>query len=637
MSRSRIVIALVLISLSLGPAAKWSSASAGPSRWGKTGELSVSPRRVALTFTRRQHFTAHGPGSAGVIWFVDGVQGGTAVSGLITSAGRYTPPKAVGSHTVRATTADDAHSAIARVFVTDYPGNFTYHNDRFRSGHNLLETVLGPGNVKPATFGKLFSYPLDGLTFASPLYVANVRVPGKGFHNLVYVATEHDSVYAFDADGRRSTPIWHRSFIDPAHGVTTVPASDTEETGDIPIEIGITSTPVIDPGTHTLYVVAKTKEVVSGQPANYVFRLHALDIATGAEKLGGPTVITATVPGTGLGSQGGQLPFNSLRQNQRTGLLLAKGVVYFGFSSHGDREPFHGWVMGYDATTLDQVMAYCSTPDGNDGGIWMNGDGIATDATGSLFFITGDGDLNAHTGGNDYGDSFVRISPGGVARDFFAPSVQSDLDAADLDLGSGGVLLLPKQAGPHPYEMVSAGKNGTIYLVDRTDMGSFDETTDHVVQELVNIFTEKTGIVGGNFSSPVFFNGRVYFSPVIDHVQAFRLNNGLLSTSATSESAATYGGRGGTLSISANRTRHGILWALESKGSSPGTLHAYAAGNLGTELYTSDSAGSRDTLGPWMKFSLPVIANGKVYVETADPLSDNPPMDNRLVVYGLLP
>ena len=300
---------------------------------------------------------------------------------------------------------------------------------------------------------------------------------------MVYVATEHDSVYAFDANGSSTVPLWHASFINPAAGITPVPAADTGETGDIPVEIGITGTPVIDPTTGTLYVVAATKEVVGSQ-TNYVQRLHALDITTGAEKFGGPVVIQGSVPGTGNGSQGGQLPFNSLHENQRTGLLLLNGVVYFGFSSHGDVEPYHGWVMGYNATSLQQVMVYCDTPNANDGGIWMDGDGIATDSTGNLYLITGDGSFDVNTGGKDYGDTFEKLSTTGAPLDYFAPSDQAALYSGNLDLGSGGVLLLPTQSGPYPDEMVSAGKGGTVYLVNRDNMGHFNSNQDQIIQSL---------------------------------------------------------------------------------------------------------------------------------------------------------
>ena len=293
-------------------------------------------------------------------------------------------------------------------------GVFTYHNDNLRTGQNLNETTLTWANVNQAQFGKKFSYPLDGIAYASPLYVANVSIPAQGVHNVVYVATEHDSVYAFDADGLTPTPLWKVSFINPP-AVTTVPAADTGECCDIAPEIGITGTPVIDQGPGTLYVVAKTKE-----GTNYVQRLHALDITTGAEKFGGPKVIQASVPGNGDGNDGkGNVPFNALRENQRPALLLSNGVVYIGFASHGDNGPYHGWVLGYDATTLQQVMAYNNTPNGGEGGIWQSGGGLAADSAGNLYFVAGNGTFDANTGGVDYGESVEKISPSGAGIGLF--------------------------------------------------------------------------------------------------------------------------------------------------------------------------------------------------------------------------
>ncbi len=586
--------------------------------------LAISPRVAVLTFTRTQQFTTNFS-NASIIWSVDGVAGGSASSGTITASGLYSPPTAVGTHTITATLSDHTQSANATVYVKDYPGTFTFHNDNFRSGQNLNETVLAPANVNSTNFGKLFSYTLDGMTFASPLYVADVNVPGQGNHNLVFVATEHDSVYAFDADGLSSTSIWQVSFINLAGGVTPVPADDTGETGDIPNEIGITGTPFIDAASGTLYVVAATKEV-SGNTINYVQRLHALNIATGAEKFGGPVVIDASVPGTGEGSQGGQVPFDSLRENQRTALLLANGVVYFGFSSHGDHPPYHGWIMGYNATNLQQVMAFNDTPNASEGGIWMNGDGPAMDSTSNLFFITGEGDFDANTGGTDYGDCFLKLSPAGAVLDYFAPQVQNSLNISNLDLGSGGVLLLPDQSGAHPHEMVSAGKNGTIYLVDRDNMGHYHSNSDQIVQSLVNIFPNNSGEEGGNFSSPIYFNGAVYFAPVQGSIQAFHLSSGLLSTTPTSQTSEIYGGRGGTMAVSANGNTNGILWTLEKFGGR-GVLHAYNPANLGNELYNSSQAGPQDAMDVWLKFTVPVVANGKVFVTSV----------NQLTVYGLLP
>ena len=590
--------------------------------------LSISPGVVIFTFAQTQLFTAN---FGDVIWSVDGVPGGSAASGTISAQGLYSSPSSLspGTHTVTATVTNLSESASAIVYISDYPGTFTFHNDCFRTGQNLDETVLTPSNVNSNDFGKLFSYPLDGLTFASPLYVAAVNIPGQGFHNVVYVATEHDSVYAFDADGLSNTPLWQVSFINLAAGVTTVPAADTGETGDIPNEIGITSTPVIDPETGTLYVVAATKEV-SGSTSTYVQRLHALNITNGVEEFGGPAVIQASANGSG-----GQVSFDPLTQNQRSALLLTNGVIYLAFASHGDNPPYYGWLLGYNASTLQQVFAFNSAPDATKAGIWMDGDGPATDSSGDIYFITGDGVFDADTGGDNFGDCFMKMSPAGTVSDYFSPRVQTTLDEGDLDLGSGGALLLPDQPGTYPHEMVSAGKNGTVYLVNRDNMGHYSASQDTDIQSLVNIFPNNFGNEGGNFSSPTYFNGDIYFAPVLGTVQAFSLTNGLLSTNPISQSSEVYPQRGGTLAISADGNANGILWTLQSNDTAeppelptvPGTLHAYDAANLGNELYNSDMAGTRDTLDVWWKFTVPVVANGKVFVTS----------ESQLTVYGLLP
>jgi hypothetical protein len=443
----------------------------------------------------------------------------------------------------------------------------------------------------------------------------------------VYAATEHDSVYAWDADGLSAAPLWKASFIDPANGITTVPAVDTGEDMDIIPEIGITGTPVIDATGGTLYVVAKTKEV-SGATTNYVQRLHALDIATGAEKFGGPVVIQASVPGTGSGSSGGQVAFDALRQNQRPALLLANGIVYIAFASHGDHPPWHGWVLGYSATTLQQVMAYNVTANGLGGGIWHSGGGLASDAAGNVYFVTGNGTFDADSGGVDYGDSFVKLSPAGVVVDYFTPHNQAALNTANFDLGSSGILLLPDQPGAHPRLALSAGKNETIHMVDRDNMGHFRQANDNqIVQSLVNIFPNGTP-EPGNYNAPVYYNNTVYFGPVNDSVMAFRMTNGLLSVSPTSRTAEIYTYAGGAIAVSANGTNSGILWGVQRNGSvAPGGLRAYDANDLTVQLYNSDQAGTRDTLDVAAKFSVPLIANGKVYIGSM----------SRLTVYGLLP
>jgi hypothetical protein len=584
-----------------------------------TPALTVTPRVAVLTFSQTQQFTA---GASGMIWAVDGVTGGSTAAGRITPDGLYTPPGSVGRHTVTATTADRLQSASATVHVTNYPGTFTHHNDNARTGQNPGETVLTPANVRPATFGKLFSYTLDGNAYASPLYVANVAIPGRGVKNVVYVATEHDSVWAFDADGIEGTALWHRSFIDPASGVTTVPSSDTYEAGDIFPEIGITGTPVIDPASGTLYVVAKTKEV-SGGTVRYAQRLHALDIATGAETRGGPVLIQASVPGIGSGSQGGRVAFDPLRENQRPALLLSRGVVYIGYGSHGDQGAYHGWVLGYDATTLRQVMAFNTTPNGFGGGIWQGGGGLAADSSGTIYFGTANGTFDVNVGGTSYGDSFVKLHPSGAVLDFFTPHDQVTLSAGNLDLGSGGLVLLPRSVGGHRDLLVEASKDGTIYLVDRNAMGHYNPNNDsQIVQSLVNVFSGGTG----NFSTAVYFDGTVYFAPINDAIKAFRVSNARLSIGPTSQTPETYGFPGGAVSISAKGTSNGILWAVQRVGSSVGVLRAYDAGDLTSELYSSDRSPA-DALDVAAKFSVPVVANGKVFVGSLTQLS----------VYGLLP
>jgi len=506
---------------------------------------------------------------------------------------------------------------------TSFAGTFTHHNDNARTGQNLNETVLTLTNVTVGTFGKVFSYPLDGVAHASPLYVSGVNIAGQP-RNVVYVATEHDSVYAFNADGQTGDPpLWRASFINPPD-VTTVPPQDTE-TDDITPEIGITGTPVIDPASGTLYVVAKTKEVSDGT-AGYVQRLHALDIATGAEKFGGPVPIAASALGNGAGSQGGHLTFDPLRQNQRPALLLSNGVVYVAFASHGDKPTYHGWVLGYDATTLGQVMAFCVTPNSGLGGIWMSNGGPAVDSAGNIYFATGNGTFSS--GSNDYGDTLLKISPDGTVLDYFTPHDQDFLNQNDLDFGSGGIVLLPDQPGAHPHLVIAAGKNDAIDLVDRDNMGKFTPDDSGAVQTLPNIFPFG-GLGGnGNYSAPVYFNGVVYFSPVKNTVQAFGLSNGLLSLAPTSQSVGSFAFPGGTLAVSASGSANGIVWVVGSDATTAGPiLRAYDATNLATELYNSNQAGTQDTLPDMANFSVPLVANGKVFVTSR----------SQLTVYGLLP
>jgi hypothetical protein len=317
--------------------------------------------------------------------------------------------------------------------------------------------------------------------------------------------------------------------------------------------------------------------------------------------------------------------------------MVSHGVVYAGVAAHGDQPPYHGWVLGSNASTLQQVMVYNSTPNGSGGGIWQSGDGLATDASGNIFFVTGNGDFNANTNGPNYGDSFVKIAPNGAVLDYFTPFDQANMAAQDLDLGSGGTLLLPDQSGPHPHLAISAGKNGTIYLVDRDNMGRYNASNNNqIVQSLVNEFPNGS-FVTGNFKAPLYFNGSLYFSADADHIKSFKMTNGLMSTSPTSQTALVPGYPGATLSMCSDGASDGILWAVEridfdpvggGGPRAPGVLHAYDATNLGIELYNSSQApGLRDALDFAAKWSAALVANGKVFVAT----------NGRLTVYSLLP
>ncbi len=499
----------------------------------------------------------------------------------------------------------------------------TQHNDSSRTGQNLSETILTPSNVNVNQFGKLFSQTLDGYVYAQPLYVPNVSIPGQGTHNVVYVVTEHDSVYAFDADVSGS-PLWQVSFINAARGVTTVSSSDVGCSDLVP-EIGVSGTPAIDTSTGTLYVVANTK-----QNGKFYQRLHALDITTGAEKFGGPVLINAKVKGSGDGSQNGYVHFDPLKNNQRPGLLLQNGSVYISWASHCDIGPYHGWVISYDSQILKQNGVWNSTPNAGLGGFWSAGAGIAADSTSNLYLASGNAMFDVNTGGRDYGDSIIKLSPPTNTRfkaaDYFTPYDQMNLYDGDVDLGSGGVLLLPDQTGSHPHLLVESGKEGTIYLIDRDNMGHYNPNNNNQIVQSLNT------AVGGVWGVPAWWNNNLYFGGSYDYMKVFSFNPSTekLSTNPVSESGTYYNYPGPTPSISANGTTNAIVWTIQSDGSGPNgaaILHAYDATNLATELYNSTQNASRDNPGGAVKFTVPTIANGKVYVPAVQQLS----------VYGILP
>jgi len=494
----------------------------------------------------------------------------------------------------------------------------TYHNDNARSSLNPFETTLTPASVNSTTFGKLFSYPVDGYIYAQPLYVPGVSIPLIGVRNVVYVATEHDSVYAFDADGLSTQPLWHASFINPAAGITTVPSADVDSADIVP-EIGITSTPVIDP-SGTLYVVAKIKD--NGQ---YFQQIHALDITTGSERPGSPRVIAPKVAGSGAGHlPNGRIPFNALRQNQRAALAEVGGKIYVAFASHGDNGPYHGWVLGFDALTLALSTMYIDTPQGREGGIWQGGNGIAADSANAIYFVSGNGSFNANARGLDYGDSAIKLDATALghkrvirATDYFTPYNQRHLSNTDMDMGTAGPVLLPDQGVGPAHLLVTADKAGTIYLIDRDNMGHFNAGGDtQIVQELPNFLLE-------NFTAPAVFNNFLYISSYNTPVYAIPIVNGLLSPASEVATSSVFDFPGVVPTISANGTSDGIMWVLDLRFGSNATLVAYDATTLSI-LYNSDN--SRDQAGPPVKFTTPTVANGKVYAGT----------QTELDVYGLL-
>jgi hypothetical protein len=541
--------------------------------------------------------------------------------------------------TLRSFAASHFKFAILALLLCLVPANLgaqvsvlTQGNDISRSGVNSAETTLTTSNVNTTQFGKLFSQTVDGYVYAQPLYMPNVTINGVT-HNVVFVATEHDSVFAFDADsntGANASPLWQITLLDAAHGAapgaSTVPNQDTDS-GDLTPEIGITSTPVIDPSSGTIYVEGKTNE-----NGGYVQRLHALDITNGAEKFSGPAVLAASVPGNGNGSSNGVLNFDPLWELQRTGLLLLNGIVYMGFGSHGDMGPWHGWILAYNATTLQQTGAFCVSANGTGGGIWLAGAGLAADVPdpvnhpyGRMFVATGNGSFDAtapYTNSMGYGDSLINLDLTNGAltvTDAFTPFNQETLSEDDLDLASGGVLILPNQTTGPPHVLIQIGKQGTIYLINRENLGGNNATTDNVVQEV-------TGQTNGLWSTPTYFNNAIYLWGSNDDMKAFTFINGVVGSShfTSSNESATYPGP--TTVASSNGATNGIIWTIQSDNS-PEILRAYDPTNLNNLLYSSDQNATRDTAGPNVKFVVPTIANGKVYV----------PSQTQLSVYGILP
>jgi hypothetical protein len=557
-----------------------------------------------------------------------GIAQNTTLTAALTAAAAGTTVTFTG------TSGSLTHSApltltVQGAAMTNAPDVTTYHYDVARDGLNAKETILTPGNVNSAQFGKIGFDTVDGKVDAQPLYLANVIVGGQ-LHNVLYVATEHDSVYAFDADN--GTPLWKASIL--GSGETT---SDDHGCSQITPEIGITSTPVIDRkqgANGTIFTIGMSKDT----GGRYHQRLHALNITTGAELSGSPTEIAATYPGTGDNSVNGNVVFDPSQYAERQALLLLNGTIYTGWTSHCDFGLYTGWVIGYSESTLQQTQILNMTPNGHEGSIWMSGGGMAADSSGFIYFFDANGtfdttfDANSFPANHDYGNAMVKLSTNGTlaVADYFEMYNGVSESAEDLDLGSGGPLLLPDQTDAHGaihHLIVGAGKDKNIYLADRDNLGKFNRGTDPV--DNGNVYQELPGAMAGLvYSSPAYFNGVIYYSADGDSLKAFPLTNAQLATSPSSVSPTKFSHPGPTPSISSNGTQSGIVWALDSSLTSAGILHAYDPTNLAHELYNStQAANGRDSYGNGNKFITPLIVNGKVYVGT----------QNGVAVFGLLP
>jgi predicted RecA/RadA family phage recombinase len=513
----------------------------------------------------------------------------------------------------------------------------TQHNDTMRTGQNTTETILNTTNVNVDQFGKLFALPADGQVYAQPLYVPGVTINGV-IHNVLIVATENDSVYAYDADsntGSNSLPLWKASLVDATHGAGAgeMPLSATTiNCGNLEPLIGITATPVIDSTSNTVYVEAKSTD-----GTNYYHRLHALDLLTGHEKSPGPILITATVAGTGDGSAGGLLTFDALHQLARPGLLLTHDTIYIAYASHCDYSPYHGWLFGYDQATFTQKSVYVTTPNGGLGGFWMSGAGVAADSDGTIFIPSGNGDFDTtNVPATETGDSLLKLGTTNqilTLLDYFTPLDQQTLDNNDTDLGSGGALLLPQQSGPFPNILVQAGKEGRIYVVNRDQMTLGNShycagcsTDSEIIEE------SSSGAVGPMFGTPAYWNNQLYFWGLGDVLKSIPVTGGLPDFTNISSNSTKLGFPGATPSISSNGTIPGtaILWALDTSQSGshvPAVLYAFDASSISNELWNSDQApNGRDQAGSAVKFATPTISNGKVYIGTSSEVD----------VYGVL-
>jgi hypothetical protein len=613
------------------------------------GTVTVSPNIAAITLGQKQQFTAAVPGGGAATWTVDGIAAGNGVIGTISSSGLYTPGTAVGTHAIVATSiANSSQSGSAVAAVTDLAGVYTYHNDLARDGTNRQEYALTTANVNTSGFGKLFSCPVDGAVYAQPLWVANLTLNGAQ-HNVVFVATEHDSLFAFDADAAPCTVLWTVSLIDAGHGgsggETTVPSGPTGNLvgvgyGDITPEIGVTGTPVIDPAAMVLYVVSKS---VNSAQTTFYQRLHAIDLTTGNEKAGSPATIAGTFPGTGDG--GSTVTFSPRQQNQRSGLVLVNGALCVAWAAHEDALPYYGWVMSYtyDGTAFTPRNVLNVTPNSHGGGIWMDGGAMAADSSNNLYALTGNGTFDASSTAapnTDYGDSMLQLSGSLTISQYFTPSDQLSDDQNDADFGSGGAAVLADlpAGSPVTHLVVGGGKDGNLYVLNRDALGGLGDAA--AVQRLA--------IGHGLFSTGAFWNDTLYVAGAGGALSAYSLSLSQAQFSLSSASSKIYGWPGGTPSVSAAGAQGGIVWILDnnlyctkqSLGCGPAVLHAYDAANLASELWNSAQS-TADAAGNAVKFTVPTVANGRVYVGTRGNNSGgaygSTSVSGELDVYGLQP
>ena len=579
--------------------------------------LSYPSATVAPSATEQFTATITGITNTAVTWSVDGVANGNSTAGTISATGLYTAPGTLGQHTIAATSsADPTATASAAITVNNQSASavLTYHNDDARDGAFLEEAILTPGNVNSAQFGKLASYPVDGQVYAQPLYVPNVNIPGVGLRNVVFVETQNNTVYAFDADAN-SPQTLHTFWF--KHLGTSVPKGDVEGVNP---NVGILSTPVIDATTNIMYLFAEIK----GDP----FTFHALDIATGNEVLDGPVPVTGSVNGSGMDSQNNIINLET-DCYQRMGLALSPVTnwVYIPFGSCN-----HGWVFAYDKKTLLQKAIFNDTPDGGGGGLWASGGAPAIDdSTGDVYLMSGvdPGDPVS----NGFNDSLMRLDPNTLkVLDFFTPSDNLFLEQNDTDLGSGSNILMPDSPSAlYPYVTIGGGKDGNIFVIDRTHMGGYIPNGSNNVIQTLSI----GGGLNNIFSTPAYWNGTLYYHSNGSVLRSFHWNpNNNPPLTAAASANVTYNMHGATPSVSAQGTTNGIVWDIDNSAylgntpssSGPSVLHAYDATNL-NELYNSSQAGSRDTAGTALKFTVPTITGGKVYVPTSTELD----------IYGLLP